>query len=37
MKHTDDEGFSIQQANVLGFAPTGFSGFCIYASSVVDG
>ncbi len=28
------QGFSIQQANVLGFLPAGFSGLCIYPSSV---
>jgi len=28
------QGFSIQSANVLGFTPAGFSGLCIYPSSV---
>jgi hypothetical protein len=28
------QGFSIQAANVLGFTPVGFSGACIYPSSV---
>lgn len=28
------QGYSIQQANVLGFAPAGFSGNCVYPSSV---
>jgi hypothetical protein len=28
------QGFSIQQANVLGFTPAGFSGNCIYPNSV---
>jgi hypothetical protein len=28
------QGFSIQNANVLGFTPVGFSGRCIYPSSV---
>ena len=28
------EGFSIQAANVMGFTPVGFSGNCIYPSSV---
>jgi hypothetical protein len=28
------QGFSIQQADVLGFTPAGFSGNCIYPSSV---
>ena len=28
------QGFSIQNANVLGFTPTGFAGRCIYPSSV---
>ena len=28
------QGFSVQQANALGFTPTGFSGLCIYPSSV---
>jgi hypothetical protein len=28
------QGFSIQAANVLGFTPAGFSGHCIYPSSV---
>lgn len=28
------QGFSIQQANSLGFTPTGFSGYCIYPNSV---
>ena len=28
------QGFSIQQANALGFTPAGFAGFCIYPSSV---
>ena len=28
------DGFSIQAANVLGFTPAGFSGNCIYPSSV---
>jgi hypothetical protein len=27
-------GFSIQRADVLGFTPAGFSGFCIYPNSV---
>lgn len=27
-------GFSIQQANALGFTPTGFSGNCVYPNSV---
>ncbi len=27
-------GYSIQQANVLGFTPVGFNGFCIYPNSV---
>jgi len=29
------QGFSIQAANVLGFTPAGFSGNCIYPSSVL--
>ncbi|MFN8179016.1 MAG: FlgD immunoglobulin-like domain containing protein [bacterium] len=28
------QGFSIQQANVLGFTPVGFYGYCIYPNSV---
>ena len=28
------QGFSVQQANVLGFTPAGFSGLCLYPSSV---
>ena len=28
------QGFSIQQANVLGFTPAGFSGYCLYPNSV---
>jgi hypothetical protein len=28
------QGFSIQEAGVLGFTPAGFSGYCIYPSSV---
>jgi hypothetical protein len=28
------QGFSVQQANALGFTPVGFSGLCIYPSSV---
>ena len=28
------EGNSIQEANVLGFTPQGFSGYCIYPSSI---
>ena len=28
------QGFSIQRADVLGFTPVGFSGFCVYPNSV---
>lgn len=28
------QGFSIQQADALGFTPTGFSGYCVYPNSV---
>jgi hypothetical protein len=28
------QGFSVQEANTLGFTPSGFSGYCIYPSSV---
>ncbi len=28
------QGFSIQQANTLGFTPVGFSGLCVYPNSV---
>lgn len=28
------QGFSVQQSNVMGFTPVGFSGLCIYPSSV---
>jgi len=28
------QGYSIQQANTMGFTPPGFSGYCIYPSSV---
>ncbi len=28
------QGFSIQQAGVLGFTPAGFSGYCIYPNSI---
>jgi hypothetical protein len=28
------QGFSIQQANVLGFTPAGFSGYVIYPNSI---
>jgi hypothetical protein len=28
------QGFSIQEANTMGFTPAGFAGFCIYPSSV---
>jgi hypothetical protein len=28
------QGFSIQQANALGFTPTGFGGYCIFPNSV---
>jgi hypothetical protein len=28
------QGFSIQQADTMGFTPAGFSGYCIYPSSV---
>ena len=28
------QGFSIQEAGVLGFTPAGFSGYCVYPSSV---
>ena len=28
------QGFSIQHANVLGFTPVGFSGYCVYPNSV---
>jgi hypothetical protein len=28
------QGFSIQEANALGFTPAGFSGYCIYPNSV---
>jgi hypothetical protein len=28
------QGFSIQEANTMGFTPAGFSGYCLYPSSV---
>ena len=28
------QGFSIQEANTLGFTPTGFAGYCVYPGSV---
>ena len=28
------QGFSFQEANVLGFTPVGFSGYCIYPDSI---
>jgi hypothetical protein len=28
------QGFSIQEANAMGFTPAGFSGYCLYPSSV---
>jgi hypothetical protein len=30
------QGFSIQAANTMGFTPAGFSGYCIYPSSIYE-